>query len=379
MLRRRRGAVAVTDRTLALAHRFEGLVVEGPGEICVAPTTTEELRDVVASARADHVATTVLGSSSTMPGPIDTDLVITTACLRGIVDHQPDDLTVVVRAGTTLGELAGALAEHRQTAVLPEWAPDRSVGGIVATGASGYRRLRYGPTRDRVLGVTVVTGYGEIVRGGGQLVKNVTGYDLPRLFTGSHGELGVITEVSWKLWPVPRASRTVTIDDPSEVLRTVHRPLAVLETETSSSCFVEGSDAGVADACATLGAEGEPGLDWPVPPATPVVVSVRVPPRSVVAAVDVVREHAPVSFVAQHGVGLIDVGFDMITGERVEELRSDVGALGGIAVVQPHVAAELGMDPWGHLPDGLAIQRRLKALFDPAGILNRGHLPGGLS
>ena len=369
----------MTDRTAAFARRFEALVVEGPGPVCVAPTTTEEVREVVAAAQADHVAVSVAGSSSTGPDTTDGAVIMTTRNLGGIVDHQPDDLTVVVRAGTTLGDLAAALAEHRQTAVLPEMAPHRSIGGIVATGASGYRRLRYGPTRDRVLGVTVVTGYGEIVKGGGQLVKNVTGYDLPRLFTGSHGELGVITEVSWKLWPVPRASRTVAVSDPSEALRTIHRPLAVLETETSSSCFIEGSDAAVADACATLGTHGEPGLEWPAPPTTPVVVSVRVPPRSVVAAVDIVRNHAPASFVAQHGVGVIDVGFDKVTSARLEQLRSDIGALGGIAVVEAQVATELGTDAWGHLPDGLAIQRRLKALFDPAGILNRGHLPGGLS
>ena len=369
----------MTDRTAAFARRFEEILVEGPPAVCVAPTTTDEVREVVAAARADHVGVTVVGSSSGMPGSVDGGVIVTTHHLGGIVDHQPEDLTIVVRAGTTLGDLDAALADHRQTAVLPERAPERSIGGIVATGASGYRRLRYGPTRDRVLGVTIVTGYGEIVRGGGQLVKNVTGYDLPRLFTGSHGELGVITEVSWKLWPVPRASRTVQVADPSEALRTVHRPLAVLETETSSSCFIEGSDAAVADACATLGAEGRPGLAWPTPPATPVVVSVRVPPRSVVAAVEVVRDHTPASFIAQHGVGVIDVGFDGITSERLDHLRSDIGALDGIAVIEPNLAAHLGTDQWGHVPDGLAIQRRLKALFDPAGILNRGHLPGGLS
>ena len=369
----------MTDRTAVFARRFEELVVENPRFVCVAPTTIEEVCEVVAAAQVDHVPLTVTGSSSTRPEATDGGVVLTTRDLAGIVNHQPEDLTVVVRAGTTLGELAGALAEHRQTAVLPEWAPDRSIGGIVATGASGYRRLRYGPTRDRVLGVTIVTGYGEIVRGGGQLVKNVTGYDLPRLFTGSHGELGVITEISWKLWPVPNTSRTVVVTDPSDALRSVHRPLAVLETETSSSCFIEGSHAAVADACATLGADGEPGLDWPVPPTTPVVVSIRVPPRSVVTAVGVVRHHDPVSFVAQHGVGVIDVGFETLTSERLEQFRSDIGALGGIAVVERHVATALGADPWGHVPDGLTIQRRLKALFDPDGILNRGHLPGGLS
>ena len=369
----------MTDRTAAFARRFEELLVEGPRFVCVAPTTTEEVREVVAAAQADQVRVTVVGSSSTGHDATDGGVVMTTSNLGGIVDHQPEDLTVVVRAGTTLGDLDAKLAEHRQTAVLPEMAPNRSIGGIVATGASGYRRLRYGPTRDRVLGVMVVTGYGEIVTGGGQLVKNVTGYDLPRLFTGSHGELGVITEVSWKLWPVPSASRTVTVSDPSQALRAVHRPLAVLETETSSSCFIEGSDAAVADACATLGADGEPGLEWPAPPTTPVVISVRVPPRSLVAAVDIVRNHDPASFVAQHGVGVIDVGFETFTSERLEQLRSDLGALGGIAVVEPHVATALGADQWDHVPDGLAIQRRLKALFDPAGILNRGHLPGGLS
>ncbi|NIR39303.1 MAG: FAD-binding protein, partial [Gemmatimonadetes bacterium] len=92
-----------------------------------------------------------------------------------VVDWQPDDLTVVVEAGVTVGTLESMLAERGQTALLPEWGPEATVGGVVAAGISGYRRARLGPTRDRVLEVTIVTGDGRVVRGGGRVVKNVSG------------------------------------------------------------------------------------------------------------------------------------------------------------------------------------------------------------
>ena len=160
----------------------------------LSPVTIDEVQELIADARQSSDPLWFQGSG-TVPAP-DGHTVVISGALKGVVDYKPDDLTIVVRAGTTLGELDAVLSEHGHSAILPETAPDRTVGGVVASGTSGYRRLRYGPTRDRVIGVTIVTGYGEIVRGGGQLVKNVTGYDMPRLMTGSNGALGFIAEIS---------------------------------------------------------------------------------------------------------------------------------------------------------------------------------------
>src|SRR5690606_9106622 len=194
--------------------------------------------------------------------PVEPDLVISTASLTGIEDWEPDDLTVVVRAGTPVEELESRLAVGGQTAVLPEMAGAATVGGVVATASSSYRRLRYGPTRDRVLEVRAVTGDGRIVKGGGRVVKNVSGFDLPRLFTGSFGSLGVITSVCLKLWPLTEASATVAVDAPSAAAA-VHRPLAVLETPRAVTVLLAGTGPEVDDQVSRFGGAATPGLSYP--------------------------------------------------------------------------------------------------------------------
>ena len=119
----------------------------------------------------------------------------------------------------------------------PETPGAATVGGVLAAAISGYRRARYGPTRDRILEVTVVTGDGRIVKAGGRVVKNVTGYDLPRLVVGSLGSLGVIVSACLKLWPLPAASATITLDDPV-LAGSVYRPLAVLSDLDRTRVFV---------------------------------------------------------------------------------------------------------------------------------------------
>ena len=132
-----------------------------------------------------------------------------------------------------LRDFLDQLEQRGQTAVLPEDVPGATVGGVVACGLSGWRRLRYGPTRDRVLETVSVTGDGRVIRGGARLVKNSTGYDLPRLLTGSFGSLGLIVQVCLKLWPEPEEHVTVTIDDP-ERAAAAYRPLAVIEDRAAA-------------------------------------------------------------------------------------------------------------------------------------------------
>lgn len=119
---------------------------------------------------------------------------------RGIVAYSPGDLTITVRAGTTLAEIAEALREHGQWLALdPEGGMEVTIGATVATGSYGPAATLYGTVRDQLLGMTVVTGRGEIARPGGRVVKNVAGFDLTRLMTGAWGSLGVITEVTLRV------------------------------------------------------------------------------------------------------------------------------------------------------------------------------------
>ena len=175
------------------------------------PGSVEELAETLSHASSER-RTVLLWGGGTHQGygyPLSADLVVFTDGLTSFVDWEPDDLTVVVEGGMTVASLEARLATRGQSAILAEVPEAGTVGGALAAGISGYRRGRFGPTRDRILEVTLVTGDGRVVRAGGRVVKNVTGYDLARLAVGSFGRLGVIVSACLKLWPLPRASATV--------------------------------------------------------------------------------------------------------------------------------------------------------------------------
>src|SRR5262249_53107340 len=143
-------------------------------------------------------------------------LVLELGRLDRILEHEPGDLTVTVEAGVTIAALQAKLGAARQGLSLdPPDAERATVGGGIAAHASGPRPPPHGTARDVLIGVTVITAHGALVRGGGKVVKNVAGYDLPKLFVGSYGTLGVIAEVTFKLRPVPDDERlvAVTFDD----------------------------------------------------------------------------------------------------------------------------------------------------------------------
>jgi glycolate oxidase FAD binding subunit len=319
------------------------------------------------------------GTHGGIGSPVAADLVITTRKMASIIDWQPDDLTVVVGAGMVVDDLEDVLSERRQTAVLPESVSGATVGGVIAVGLSGYRRLRYGPTRDRVLRVEMATGYGSVITGGSLVVKSSTGYGVPRLVVGSMGTLGLVGTVALKLWAQPMTTTTVRVPDAATVLDTTYRPLAVLETPDGSFCYLSGTAEQVASQTADLAVPGSPGLAWPDPIDESIRLSVRVPPRDVSDTVSLVRELGSSRWVAEHGVGIVTVGFEDLDGDAFGDLRSWAESRSGSLVVLD--GAGLigdGVDPWGPPPSSFMIQRRIKESFDPSGICNPGVLPGGL-
>ncbi len=343
--------------------------------LLVAPRSIEDVARVMSVAAPHGARVMPVGSGSTLDD-VETDIAVTTSRLGGVLDYQPDDLTIVVGAGAKLHELNEVLADRDLSAVLPETTRTRTVGGVVASGASGYRRLRYGPTRDRVLEVSMATGYGEVVRAGGRLVKNVTGYDLARLTAGSFGSLGIIGSVCLKLWPVSGVRRTVTVDDAASALESLFRPVAVLETESGSSVYLQGDRGTVDRQIEELGGSVTEGFQWPNAKPSPVQLSLRIPPRDVVVAVQQARQVDPSWFVAQHGVGVIEMGMDSYDEDVVRRIRSWAEERRGSLVVS--ASGLSAADRWGTRPSTFAIQQRMKSLFDPAGICNPGALPGGL-
>ncbi len=190
----------------------------------VAPATEAELAALVAAATAarEPIAVEGNGSKRALLRPVQAARTVSTRALTGITLYRPTELIISARSGTPLPEIEAALAEGGQ--MLPPEPPDTraifgtdspaTVGGIVATNLSGPRRITAGAIRDHVMGIRFVNGAGEVVRSGGRVLKNVTGLDLCKLLTGSHGTLGVITEVTLKVLPRTEASATLALRVP---------------------------------------------------------------------------------------------------------------------------------------------------------------------
>jgi glycolate oxidase FAD binding subunit len=358
------------------------------------PTSTDEAAEVMREAAARGDAVLVRGAGTKQDWgypPRRVDLVVETGRLTGVVEHAAGDLIVVVRAGTPVAELAGRLAPAGQQLALDTPLPGATVGGTVAVNTSGPRRMLYGTVRDLLIGVTIVRADGVVAKAGGKVVKNVAGYDLGKLLTGSYGTLGLITECAFRLHPRPAATAVVTrhVDTPAEVGRTVAGVLAAqvvpsgLEVATSDggyqvSVLIEGTPAGVAGRVAALDGDAGPVPDWwGTYPWRPGEIGVKLTcALSGVPAVLAAARELRVRGSA--GAGVLYVAVPAEEFEVVEALRAAAHAAGGHAVVltAPDEVRDR-LDLWGPVP-GLELMRRVKAQFDPDGRLAPGHFAGGI-
>ena len=345
-------------------------------EITVVPKSYEEAAAVLEFAATNglRVLFWAGGNHQDIGHRVDPDIVMGTAGLNRIVDWQVEDMTVVVQPGVSVAELEASLQQRNQTAVLPETPGTATVGGVVAAGLSGWRRLRYGPTRDRMLEVRLATGDGRLVRGGGRLVKNVTGYDLPRLATGSLGSLGLIAEMCLKLWPLPEAQAMVRVDDPDRALAHAYRPLALIATPHGAHAYLAGTHAEVEAQCAALDGDVGEGHRWPEPMIGSSEFSLRVPAGEISNHLRSVADLG-CDYLAAYGVGEIRFIADGVASDDLSGLRAAAEGVGGALVA---VRGESDLDPWGTPPASVHLQRRVKEAFDPRGIANPGILPGGV-
>ncbi len=179
------------------------------------PESVEDVAQILARANRERlrVLTRGAGTKTGWGAEPEADIVLSTAKLTAVLAHRHGDLTATVQAGASLAGVNRALAERGQWIPLdPPWADRATIGGLVATNDSGPRRHRYGAPRDLIIGIDFVRADGVAAKAGGIVVKNVAGYDIARLLTGSFGSLAVIVGATFKLFPLPPASRTVVVD-----------------------------------------------------------------------------------------------------------------------------------------------------------------------
>lgn len=262
-LRELLGAPAV-ERSLAGAPR-------------AVPPSVEALASVMGTAHEEGWRVRVEGAGSWMPAEPNADVLVSTRGLDRVLQVTGEDLVASAEGGADLETLRRALAGQGMWLALdPPGRPDRTLGSVIVTGTAGPLRAGYGPVRDHILGCTVVTGDGRVVRPGGRVVKNVAGYDLPKLMAGGFGAFGVVAEVHLRLRAVPARDVTMVATGPRDGLTLAARdlieggldaqalellsPALAGESDWTLACRVLGTEDGTAEQVAELART--PNLGW---------------------------------------------------------------------------------------------------------------------
>jgi glycolate oxidase FAD binding subunit len=384
----------------------------------VEPGTPGELAGVLKTATAAGLRVIPRGGATKMEWgnpPRSGDLIISTRRLTRVVEHAWADMTATVEAGCPVQQLQQTLAEHGQRLALdPLWPERATIGGILATNDSGPLRIRYGSLRDLIIGITLALPDGTLAKSGGKVVKNVAGYDLPKLATGSLGTLGVITQAIFRLHPVPRETRLLSFSVRDNAAMNVLL-LSILDSKlvptglqiragdsaspeidvrfegTAAGCEEQASQvlgliagagqiespAEVWNARALLWSGNEPSL----------VAKFSLLPAGLGVFFDTLgkaseRLHLSWRAVAQAvGVGLLRLQGPSCAAllTALQDLRQHLEHSGGsLSILRCPPEVKSKTDVWGSAGDALPLMRNIKAQFDPTWTLNPGRFIGGI-
>ena len=408
--------------------------------VVAAPCTAEQVAEVLKVATRESLAVVPWGCGTQMhlgPPPAQYDVALSLKHLNRVLEYDSANLTLTVEAGVALCEAYRLTTPVRQFLPLGHPGCEASLGGLLATNTSGGKRLRYGGMRDLLLGIQVALPEGELLRYGGRVVKNVAGYDMCKLYIGSLGTFGVVTEATFRLSMLPEEERLLVGAFPSAAqamaAATAVRKAALLPSTvalaSAAGCAdampvnlrsgyaalmvqLEGSSEsvrrqtaeseaiftshGAVDAAAVAGEESltlwERLESWrtSAPELGLVQVRIGVPPSSVEAALALLDEvpgfcRRAASWLADAGIGAVTARLpfdaqadDLAAQVWLHELRGRLHDLEGFAVVEsaPESLA-MQLDVWGK-PPGAELLKLYKSRFDPRSVLNPGRYVGGL-
>jgi len=392
---------------------------------CIAyPTAGEDLSKVMALANENNWRVLPMGQGSKLIwGGLaeQLDLVVSTARLNKIVDHAVGDFTVTVQPGVKVADLQGALAKKGQfLAVDPAFSQRATVGGLVATADTGSLRQRYGSLRDMLIGVQFARYDGKLARAGGKVVKNVAGYDLMKLMTGSYGSLGVLSELTFRLYPQMSNLRSLILTgsvaaieaSAAKIRLSGLTPVAfdVLSASTMQSLHsgnnhgivvrFQGVAEGVAEqserlekiaithdmAVRQLDADAEAAF-WEASTAliqpNSVLCKVGLKPSGIPALIELAERVMPTAQVrlcGSSGLGWVQMSGDVGKGvDTIGAMRSHCENNGGfLTLLQAPKAIKQKIDVWGYTGNATSVMASIKQKFDPNSLLSPGRFVGGL-
>lgn len=433
------------DRVITDPAVLRGYAVEGcEPRSAVYPRSEEEVAAVLKLADEQDLAVIPCRNATKLHLgnlPRRYDVALCVKEMNQVWHYEPADLTVSVEPGMKLGDFQHFLARHRLWIPLdPPGGAKSSLGGIVATNAAGPLRLRYGTPRDMVIGMKIATTGGKLVKTGGHVVKNVAGYDLAKLLIGSYGTLGVIVEISFKLFPLPERQATLVFDVPGieaarefrrRVLASPLTPIRMVFLDPGASAFARGEseasrESGGFEIWVEFGGSGrvierslrtvqeiahaagaqaraienhdveegwnrisDPGATLAAAVPQLLVLKAALPIASSEEFVQFAQQEAQkrslrLACFCQNGVGVIHVCLMsesslLPEADLVETLRRVAVTQGGSLVVERCPAAMMKkIDVWGPTGDDWGVMRKLKELWDPKGTLSPGRFVGGL-
>lgn len=408
-----KGIYAWEDIDIPLEQqRISQAIAPGTHPQCIVyPNTQAELAEVIACAHHHNCRVLPCGSGTKLSwgGLVeDISVVVSTERLNQLIQHAVGDLTVTVEAGTKLAELQDTLAQERQFLALDPTSPESAtLGGIVATSDTGSWRQRYGGVRDQLLGISFVRADGQIAKAGGRVVKNVAGYDLMKLLTGSYGTLGIVTQVTFRVYPLPETSATVVLTGTTDAIAqatTTLRASALTPTAAdllsnqlvarlgigqglglvtrfqsikesviaqSTQILAIGENLGLQG---TFYSDGNEANLWQKLRAQ---IATATTETAIACKIGVMPSQA-VATLAQIEVGLIHAGSGLgwVRWENAQmrdvlERRSLCQSHGGfLTVLEAPITLKQQIDTWGYTGNALNVMHRIKQQFDPKNILS---------